>query len=45
MSLWFTIKDLVTPPIVPLCLTVFANTFTNGAFPALAGVLFLAHRR
>jgi predicted MFS family arabinose efflux permease len=35
MSLWFTIKDLVTPLIVPLCLTVFANTFTNGAFPAL----------
>ena len=35
MSLWFTIKDLVTPLIVPLCLTVFA----------LAGALFLAHRR
>ena len=28
-------KDLVSSLIVLLCLTTFANTFTNGAFPAL----------
>jgi MFS family permease len=35
MSPWFTIKGLVTPLIVLLCLTIFVTTFTNGAFPAL----------
>ena len=32
---WFTIKGLVTPLIVLLCVTIFSNTFSAGAFPAI----------
>src|SRR5438034_51123 len=35
MSQWFTIKGLVTPLIVLLCLLSLSNTFSLGAFPAI----------
>src|SRR5438034_1199816 len=39
MSQWFTIKGLVTPLIVLLCLLSLSSTFSLGEFPAMIGIL------
>src|SRR5436190_44540 len=35
MGQWFTIKGLVTSLILLLCVAIFSNTFSAGAFPAI----------